>query len=264
MKRGLPFVGALATLVAIVPASASGFQGFIVGGVPVQDIKEVPWQVALLQGASTVPRQFCGGSIIAPGWVLTAAHCVENLTPPDVDVLAGTVFKGTGGVRVDAAALFVHPKWGQTSVELDFDAALIKLKESLTVGAPIALASSTTVIPEGFGVRVSGWGATSEGGPSSPQLLRVDVPVVTNEVCNAPASYDGAISDSMICLGKAEGGQDSCQGDSGGPAAMIGSENVLVGVVSWGWGCARPDLYGVYTRVSTVKDWVDATVAANP
>jgi trypsin len=245
-------------------AEVNDFEGFIVGGVPVESIDELPWQVALLNGTSTDPRQFCGGSIIQAQWILTAAHCVEGLTPENVDVLAGTVTKFSGGMRVDARALFIHPNWGKTPYQYDFDAALIKLKEPLTVGAPVALASTTTTIPSGFTVRVSGWGATSEGGSSSAHLLRVDVPEVSNETCNGPQSYNGAISENMICLGLAEGGKDSCQGDSGGPAVLLGSSNSLVGIVSWGWGCAQENYYGVYTRVSTVKDWVDATLAANP
>ncbi len=267
MTRYHYIAGALAFVTsALLPLSSSAgdFQGFIVGGVPAQNIDELPWQVALLDGGSTAPRQFCGGSIIAPRWVLTAAHCVEGRTPQSVDVLAGTVFKGSGGMRVDVAALFIHPNWGQTPTKYDFDSALIRLKEPLAVGSPIDLATSTTPLPVDFPVRVSGWGATSEGGPSSHQLLFVDVPVVSNETCNGTASYGGAISENMICLGKAQGGQDSCQGDSGGPAALIGSSNTLVGIVSWGWGCARPSYYGVYTRVSAVKAWVDATLAANP
>ncbi|TIU90217.1 MAG: trypsin-like serine protease, partial [Mesorhizobium sp.] len=76
-------------------------------------------------------------------------------------------------------------------------------------------------------------------------------------------SYGGAITENMLCLGEKTGGKDSCQGDSGGPAVLMLEPPQLVGIVSWGEGCARPDLYGVYTRVSAVKDWVEATIAAN-
>jgi secreted trypsin-like serine protease len=268
MPKHLVKTGIASLLLALAiqaPAHAeNALKPFIVGGVPVKDISELPWQVALLDGASTMPRQFCGGSIVASQWILTAAHCVEGRTPDKIDVLAGTIHKYAGGQRSDSVAIFVHPKWGQTELEYDFDAALIKLPKALTVGAAIALATPETELPVDFLIRVSGWGATSEGGPSSPELLMVDVPVVSNETCNLPTSYGGAVSENMICLGKAAGGADSCQGDSGGPAARIGDKIVLAGIVSWGWGCAQPNLYGVYTRVSSVADWVKATMAANP
>jgi trypsin len=268
MQKHLVKTGIASLLLALAiqaPAHAeNALKPFIVGGVPVKDISELPWQVALLDGASTMPRQFCGGSIVASQWILTAAHCVEGRTPDKIDVLAGTIHKYAGGERSDSTAIFIHPKWGQTALRYDFDAALIKLPKPLTVGKAIELATAATPLPVDFPIRVSGWGATSEGGPSSSDLLMVDVPVVSNKTCNLPLSYGGKVSENMLCLGKAEGGVDSCQGDSGGPAAIVGDKKVLAGIVSWGWGCAVKDKYGVYTRVSSVADWVTATMAANP
>ena len=198
--------------------------------------------------------------------MLTAAHCVDNSIVQNkasrLDVVVGTLTYATGGERVKAEKIIVNPNW--TSNNFDFDAALIKLANPVRSGVPIALASADTQIPVGFDVRVSGWGATSEGGPGSKELLRVDVPVVSNDTCNKPDSYDGDITATMFCAGKDPGGMDSCQGDSGGPAAAKLDQNfTLVGVVSWGHGCARPLKYGVYTRVSAISNWVSNTIAGN-
>ena len=93
--------------------------------------------------------------------------------------------------------------------------------------------------------------------------MGVNIPVIDNSVCNAAESYQKSITNNMLCAGEREGGKDSCQGDSGGPL-VLGTKNEarLIGIVSWGEGCARKDKYGVYTRVSSVYDWIYSSVEA--
>jgi secreted trypsin-like serine protease len=244
---------------------------FIVGGRPVTNISATPWQVALVQGKDSSLFQFCGGSLVAPNWVLTAAHCVDNSMvakdPKRLDVIAGTLTYKTGGVRAEVDKIFVQPKWHQTDTQYDFDAALLKLKTPVSVVAPIKIIAPNGTLPEGPTVRVSGWGATSEGGPVSEKLLLAEIPVITNAECNKPESYDGRVSAQMFCAGVRLGGLDSCQGDSGGPVMSTASNAAgtpeLVGIVSWGFGCARKLQPGVYTRVTTISQWASDTMAGN-
>jgi trypsin len=226
----------------------------IVGGEKA-DIKQHPWQVALTIGGS-----LCGGSIIAQKWVLTAAHCVRPLPKlSDVKAKAGATDYTGGGMGTEIEKIVVHEGYNPTTSENDL--ALIKLKTA-TAGRVIPLASAELPVPNGQPLEVTGWGVTAEGAisPSRP-LLKANVPYVDNAACNV--AYEGSIKPGMLCAGYREGGIDACQGDSGGPLVWRTSDGpVLVGVVSFGTGCARRLKYGVYTRVSAYRDWIDRTLAS--
>jgi len=115
---------------------------------------------------------------------------------------------------------------------------------------------------------VSGFGRTSESATrGSVRLLMAEIDVVANDVCNGPGVYDGAITSGMMCAGQLQPNEagkivDACQGDSGGPLVkgVRDGNPVLVGVVSWGRGCARPNSPGVYTRVSSYYSWIIDTI----
>jgi transmembrane serine protease 11D len=237
----------------------------IVGGEQVS-FSDFPWQVALVQGRFPDPQrsQFCGGSVISNQWVLTAAHCVDNSIvrkdPARVDVVAGTAIYAAGGERLKVAEIIVHPQNDRTTN--DFDFALLRLSAPVTMGQPIAPAAADTQVAPDSVAWVTGWGATVEGGPGSLDLLGAQIPIVPNDVCNQPESYNGDVTASMLCAGRRAGGVDSCQGDSGGPlSADLQGRKVLIGVVSFGEGCARRLKYGVYGRVSVAAAWIASTTA---
>jgi secreted trypsin-like serine protease len=223
-----------------------------------------PWQVGLLfadDKEDQVRAQFCGGVIVHPQWVLTAAHCVDSGTlPGEVEVLSGTdVLIAGQGTRLAVESITVHTQWDPST--RDFDIALVKVKSPLA-SKPIAPALDSALLAQGAKIWVSGWGVTEKrGAKTTRQLQGVSLDFIAQDSCNGQSSYNGRVTDSMFCAGIqgrfGGGGKDSCQGDSGGPASIGPVESArLVGLVSWGEDCALPYKYGVYTRVPKFLSWV--------
>ncbi|XP_078690973.1 cubilin-like isoform X2 [Branchiostoma floridae x Branchiostoma belcheri] len=229
-----------------------------------------PWQVYLLHYNSF----HCGGSLIHPLWVLTAAHCVEdNLSPSGYDVILGKYNKpefitDPTEQRIPVSKVIIHS--GYSTNPTNKDLALLKLARPVTLNQyvwPVCLVSGPGADPpEGTICVITGWGNT-QGTGNEDVLKQARIPLVSNDKCNkAPSlSLAGQITEYMMCAGFYDtGGHDTCQGDSGGPLACpTAGRWTLHGVTSWGDGCARPQSPGVYARVSSMLDWVHKTMDSN-
>ncbi|XP_045780218.1 trypsin-7-like isoform X2 [Maniola jurtina] len=221
-------------------------QNRIVGGVEVDNFNLYPYHAAY--GTN------CGGTIFDKKWVITAGHCGKKAY-----VRVGSKYLNQGK-RVPVKKSFIHPLWAarDKAHPFDYDFQLLELGEDLKFDdniQPMKLARIEDMVI-GKVITVTGWGNTRENGPYSRVLRAVRVPIVSKESCQqVPFPYfRGALTPRMFCAGFSEGMKDACQGDSGGPAVAY---DRLLGMVSFGYGCATPGSYGVYSKVAKVRPWIE-------
>jgi secreted trypsin-like serine protease len=234
------------------------------------------WQTSLQVAwiPSGVDAHFCGGSLIAPDWVLTAGHCMEDLKSTDIRVVAGTINLATPDQVRSVKRILVHEKYATDESNVVAgphpvnDVALVQVFEPFEMTAHLQLvplidsALETTIAQPHNELTASGFGVTKVGGRPVPGLLAVNVPFVDRDTCNQPQSYDHAITEGMLCAGDVN--KDSCQGDSGGPLTYhpLKEDVVLIGIVGWGDRCGVQKKYGVYTRVTAYRDWILACMSS--
>ncbi|XP_075393221.1 kallikrein-11 isoform X1 [Tenrec ecaudatus] len=242
-----------------------------------------PWQVALFQKT----RLLCGATLIAPSWLLTAAHCRKpwvSLSPPlhlpdlppssdcPLSHLSSYIahlgehnLQKQDGCEQTRQAFesFPHPEYNNSLPNKDHrnDIMLVKMASPAIITRAVRpLILSSHCVVAGTHCLISGWGTTSSPQLHLPHTLRcATITIIEHQECEE--AYPGNITDSMVCANVRESGKDSCQGDSGGPLVCNGS---LQGIISWGQDpCAVTKKPGVYTKVCKYVDWIQKTMKNN-
>ncbi|XP_009317514.1 PREDICTED: coagulation factor IX-like [Pygoscelis adeliae] len=226
-----------------------------------------PWQVILFLSVlirNSKDIGFCGGSLISSRWVVTAAHCLDLVRPHHVTIGDFDKYQREfKEQKIDVERSWTHPHYD--SNDYNSDIALLYLSSDVIFNEyaiPICLPSpnlATLLSEEGRIGLVSGWGATHNRGSTLRFLMKVQLPIVNMETCQQ--STDRLVTDNMLCAGYDTEVADACKGDSGGPFTVSYHNTwFLLGIVSWGEGCAEKGKYGIYTRVSNYIPWIKEIV----
>ncbi|KAG6572818.1 Serine protease [Phytophthora cinnamomi] len=227
-------------------------ESYIYGGSEA-NIDKYPYLASLQY--SFFGLNLCGGTLIAPQYILTAGHCIMNDGLPMIASFGSNESMSSGGVTVPIAEGFRHPLYKKKGHR--YDVGLYKLEKPVkrkTAKLCAADGSDNKVGTMGTAV---GWGKTETSGIlGSPVLKEVTLPVISNAECGKFKKYVGRVTEGMLCAGTGNG-QDTCKGDSGGP--LLVDDDIIIGCVSWGSKCGEQP--GIFTRLTYVMDYIEDILA---
>ncbi|XP_055927028.1 ovochymase-1-like [Argiope bruennichi] len=236
----------------------------IMGGKEVEPPNRYPWVVALVKKKKGVDDYYCGGALISPVYVLTAAHCIEKEEESGTRIALGAHDTDSSPEPVPISHFIFHPKYYNRTYLNDI--ALVKLLNPATLSDKVRVICLPTfpkfTSPNDLAV-VAGWGwQRFQQGKNTKQLHEVEVPLVSHPTC--VSKYGGVIQETNLCAGGLKG-KDSCSGDSGGPLfGKYEGKWYSVGVVSWGMSCGQEGYPGIYTRVSEYLEWIADEIKDSP
>jgi len=233
----------------------------IVGG-SIAEVNSYPWLAALQYRH----KFYCGGALISNRYILTAAHCVHGVPKDQITIVLGEHDRNETDESLTQyrkiASFERHPEFQRATFNNDI--AVLRMDRPIRFNKYISPACLPIDYEEedfdGEIGMVAGWGRTEEKGKPSHILREVPVPIMTNDECTKTKYTTREITTTMMCAGYPNGKLDACQGDSGGPLNWEPNDSkdtrYVIGIVSWGQGCARPGYPGVYTRITKYLEWI--------
>ncbi|XP_013149293.1 PREDICTED: trypsin CFT-1-like [Papilio polytes] len=254
-------LGILFVCLSVVACSASQVNRIVGGEATTVEKYPIIVQVEHLIGLN-VFSQMCAGSVLTRRTILSAAHCfdVSPTSQQRYRIRAGSSYRSVGGIIRQVAIIFNHPTWGLN--DYDGDATLLYLESPLEYTDVIkqaTIVASGFVAPDNLPITHIGWGMTDFPGDRAEVLQEVNVFSINNDLCRE--RYEASVpprvvTTNMICAGLIDvGGKGPCWGDSGGPVFF---ENIVIGIVAFGEGCANKTTPGVNTAVSSYTEWIVA------